>query len=465
MRWVLGVAALGLGLGAGVWTALGGPSSGADPAAVLSPATLGATGSGAEESAAELLGITAAVSVPRRILEQQRPGPEQLALTVRADAQMAASLGARWVRAHSGNWPFVNHHEMRNLGFDGLDLWVQVVQEAGMQGLVMISPWPGERTGDYTTSYPPVDEGAYTAWVRQVVERYDGDGVDDMPGLRGPIRHWEIDNEPDIKNSLPAKGSKREYDPSTFCTPQEYARVLVATARAVKQADPNAVVLNGGFYRPQTASGLKYMQDVFAQPGVAEAVDVLNVHLYSNESSVEPLRRGVQNVRALGLDRPLWLTEISVPSKAKEEWVTETWQAEMVPRLITEAVRLGVERLFWHTLADPPEEVTSRTPPGQVSNFWFHSLCRMRADGGYTVKPAGVAWRVLAQRMAGVPRSSLHAESWGLRVGEDRVLLDGELRLEAPPRQAIRLRDGREVQGAGGGLRFDASDGALLIVP
>ena len=33
-----------------------------------------------------------------------------------------------------------------------------------------------------------------------VVERYDGDGLDDMPGFEYPIRHWEIGNEPDVQS-------------------------------------------------------------------------------------------------------------------------------------------------------------------------------------------------------------------------------------------------------------------------
>ena len=43
---------------------------------------------------------------------------------------------------------------------------------------------------------------AYLRFVRSTVERYDGDGVDDMPGLLFPVRFWEIDNQPDIKTRL-----------------------------------------------------------------------------------------------------------------------------------------------------------------------------------------------------------------------------------------------------------------------
>jgi hypothetical protein len=45
-------------------------------------------------------------------------------------------------------------------------------------------------------SYLPVDTPAYQAFVRATIERYDGDGLSDMPGLVTPIRYWQVDNEP-----------------------------------------------------------------------------------------------------------------------------------------------------------------------------------------------------------------------------------------------------------------------------
>jgi len=35
----------------------------------------------------------------------------------------------------------------------------------------------------------------YRAWVYALIERYDGDGVDDMPGLVAPVRYWVVGGE------------------------------------------------------------------------------------------------------------------------------------------------------------------------------------------------------------------------------------------------------------------------------
>jgi len=50
---------------------------------------------------------------------------------------------------------------------------------------------------------PPCNVSDYSRFVGAVIERYDGDGIDDMPGLRYPILHWEVFNEPAMKNLPP----------------------------------------------------------------------------------------------------------------------------------------------------------------------------------------------------------------------------------------------------------------------
>ena len=59
----------------------------------------------------------------------------------------------------------------------------------------------GLQSGLFVRMYAPCDPESYALWLGAVVERYDGDGIDDMPGLQYPIRHWEIGNEPDMHSS------------------------------------------------------------------------------------------------------------------------------------------------------------------------------------------------------------------------------------------------------------------------
>ncbi len=106
---------------------------------------------------------------------------------------------------------------------------------------------PGRRTA----SSPPKDEehwGYYADYVRAVVERYDGDGVGDAPGLISPIHYWEIESE-------------SQHDPlwqvaCNDCTDKEYRdrrieqylRLLRTAREAVLEANPKARIVLAGLW-------------------------------------------------------------------------------------------------------------------------------------------------------------------------------------------------------------------------
>ncbi len=74
---------------------------------------------------------------------------------------------------------------------------------------------------------------AYRAWIRALVERYDGDGNHDMPGLRSPVLHFQVGNE--FANPMFWTG-----------TLEDYGTLLRATHEAVKDASPQAAVISNG---------------------------------------------------------------------------------------------------------------------------------------------------------------------------------------------------------------------------
>ncbi|MCP4809019.1 MAG: hypothetical protein GY913_23580 [Proteobacteria bacterium] len=349
------------------------------------------------------LGINEAVAIPARLLRQRPDIPALLA----ADAKATHELGATWVRAHSAVYPNLNHAQHRD--HRAGDAWVRAVQAEGLHAVVMVSPWPGNQTAAHTASY--VAPAGYAEWVGSVVERYDGDGVDDMPGLIEGIHHWEIDNEPDLKNTNVARGST--VDPETFCTPEQYLEMVRVTAAAVRAADADAVVLNGGIYRPHTETGQAYLA-ALVTGGLLDHIDVVSVHTYFDGPGTDKLERALTNTRELVGDRPVWLTETSVASEGDKRWMTPEWQAEMVLRVHATAMVHGVDKVFWHTLADPPVK-----PEHGISR---HSLLRVTADG-FADKPAAVAYRGLAERLA-----PARIEEGRLFVGDHELLLDGTAR-------------------------------------
>lgn len=85
---------------------------------------------------------------------------------------------------------------------------------------------------------PVCDTAAFHTFVQKLVERYDGDGVDDMPALKAPIKYWEFSNEPD--------GMCGGYGDGRQTFPSPYARDQSIMYRATKAACSTCQVMNGG---------------------------------------------------------------------------------------------------------------------------------------------------------------------------------------------------------------------------
>lgn len=370
------------------------------------------------------LGINEAVAVPARIREGLGAG--ELDTRLQEDATRAREVGAVTVRGHTGNLPRISHSAWKRspTAWEEGDAWVRAVQGAALEPLAMISPWPGNQTFNHTDTYVPTDMAGYQTYVSTVVERYDGDGVEDMPGLVGAVRYWEVDNEPDLKWSTAPKGGEKPFTPETFCTPEEYAQVLVATSAAIKSAFPGATVLNGGFFRPHTDNGLAYMTAVFSSEAARAATDILSVHTYKDGDGGDALGTAIRNIRSLAPGKPVWVTETSV-GVGKDADPAE--QGRMVAALAGIAAVAGAERLYWHTLADPPPSNKPREGPG---GFRTNSLFATNPEGGLTWKPAATVYRNLAAQLAKHDLAGATALGDGsARLGDGSVLLwSGEVR-------------------------------------
>lgn len=418
-----------------------------------------AEGSETDSLMGAAFGINEAVSVPRAWITTGRLREKDHGRHLAADAAATVGLGASMVRANSPTYPFLDHHSFRERGgsWAWSDTWVRTMQAAELEALMVIGPWPGNRTAAYTDHYLPPDPASYQAWVGAVVERYDGDGLEDMPGLTHPVRHWEVDNEPDLHNSVPPRGAPKRVEPEDFQTASEYAQVLVWTSAAIKQADPTATVLSAGMYRPHTAPGRRYLAEVLAWPGARAAIDVLSLHCYFDGDELGPIERTLETARALAPELPVWITETGVPSTGDGRHIDPTWQARMVVAVYGEFLAGGAERIFWHTLADPPSRVqrTHKTP------FSTHSLLQTEAPppGQPTAlstrsdKPAGATYRRLATLLADVPRDAVRPvrtrSGRGLDLPGGRLVYWGTLPLPAGASQVTELVSGITTLASG----------------
>ena len=193
------------------------------------------------------------------------------------------------------------------------------------------------------TTYRPKDVTKYQRWVRAVVERYDGDGVDDMPGLTAPIKIWQVDNEPPRRR-------------------EGYADLVRITSQAVKEADPTAKVLIGGLEIPFD----DYRQRIYEREQLpilqqlrGKGIDILDLHWFGHLDESGKLPKAIERVRMdlteCGFENTaIWFTEMGTYSGNPRHhqghplpFQSERQQAaEMVRRHVV-ALGEGVEKLFW----------------------------------------------------------------------------------------------------------------------
>jgi hypothetical protein len=236
-------------------------------------------------------------------------------------AEVFADAGVRYAKPQPiyGLWSTIEP-ERGTYDWKPLDALVTEYQGAGITGIQMLltseSSWAQVRQpagldkGDTFPQEAYLDD--YAAFVRNTVERYDGDGVDDMPGLLAPIHHWGVERE------------FTGYWPSGSA--DDYVRLLRIAYREIHAADPEAEVLLVALLLldifdgapPQTEVErrlaqkkiLSYSLDkVRTIMAACDAYDVLDLHSLGDYSEIPPTAAWVRaEMAANGCgERPIWL--------------------------------------------------------------------------------------------------------------------------------------------------------------
>lgn len=195
----------------------------------------------------------------------------------------------------------------------------------------------------------PKNMTAFRKFVRAVVERYDGDGIDDMPGLGYPVKLWKIEDE--------------VMDPKYWGgSAHDYAVLLKAVYEEAKKADPDCVIIasmirgyDGLEKDPVTFTRAFYE----ALAGITDTppYDAVDQHLMPTDSKV-PVKDQYRRIRQMinevhstakkyGFpEMPIYAHEVA------GDVVTEKAQAiDMVKRHVY-PLGCGVRQIFWSGLKE-----------------------------------------------------------------------------------------------------------------
>jgi len=336
----------------------------------------------------------------------------------RRDLEVAATNGLRVLRIAFG-WDAMEPER----GQYDWSFWDQFVRMATEEFHIRLIPyvcytprWASTSNEDDFWQHPPRDSEDFARFMRALVERY-----------KTRIHSWELWNEPD--NPAYWAGSV-----------EQFAGLLTAGARAVRQTDPNAKVVFGGL-----AWDLNFLESVLTNGEAMEHVDVVNLHNYYETWSSEPLEylpgyvgRARDILRQHGLDQPIWMAEVGYSSFRRGAHVsgqyraqygyehTDNFQAAALFRMLTMLAAMDdVSLIAWYRINDLPQ---TQEVIGDVNN---RHLGVLDEQGG--AKPAMHALRFFASLF-----------------GQGFRCIDHEVRVTAAVRpkfhaHAFELRDGRVV--------------------
>ena len=221
----------------------------------------------------------------------------------------------QWVRPHPG--PFVWNKiekEKGNFFWQEVDKYVVYSQDHNQTIIATIWPYAnweqksckrkkgrspfGKRFSKYLSK--PCSMDNYKTFLLALVDRYDGDGSNDMPGLTKPIIYWEIMNEPEFKMFF--RGSE-----------DEFVEIFNFSAKIIKEKQDDAVIIMAG------AAGMfpenkKYWKS--ALPRIIDNLDITNIHHITTPDGKCDKEFWVDEfsslLKSLKINKPIWVTEAMV---------------------------------------------------------------------------------------------------------------------------------------------------------
>jgi hypothetical protein len=218
----------------------------------------------------------------------------------------------QWVRPHPG--PFVWNNIEKEKGifsWDKADEYVAYAQKHNQTTIATIWPYAnweqkackrkkgrspfGKRFAKYLSK--PCSMESYKTFLFALIDRYDGDGVNDMPGLTKPIIYWEVMNEPEFKMFF--KG-----------TEDEFIEIFNFSSKLIRSKQKDAVIIMAG------AAGMfpeskKFWKSVLLK--IKDHFDIANMHHITPPDGKCDKDFWVgefsELLQSLDINKPIWVTE------------------------------------------------------------------------------------------------------------------------------------------------------------
>lgn len=271
--------------------------------------------------------------------------------------------------------------------FDKIVEWsVQGSELPDVEILPVLIGTPYWVEGTVTNNNPPIKTQAdlelWGDFVTAAVDRY---------GANGPIRAWQVWNEPNLKNFWDGSSS-----------PTEYADFLDFTDKAIRRGDPTAdTILAAMPQRPNAPKPqVEFLEPLYDIKGIERDFDAVATHTFADKrNQILDSVEAVRNVMNDAGDKrtPLWVTEIGYASAGPSHPFrrSEAGQATILGQLYGDLSgkvgrKLGVEMAVWFAWRDADTD-----PPVAASNDRWQTYTGLFTNGGVP-KPAWMRFTEVA---------------------------------------------------------------------
>jgi len=277
-------------------------------------------------------------------------------------------MGASWILT-TFYWDRIEREEGR-WNFVDYDTYVDTAKAADKKVLGILAydvPWI-HKDGKARNYIPPDKVHSYLNYVQQTAEHF-----------KGRVDAWCIWNEP---NFIFWKGSRDEY-------------LLLArqAADALREVDPDVILLSGAFNRGIFGLPTAYIKGLFESDAMEKA-DAVAFHTYElNPNRTARLFLEFRaKVAKYGFEDRIWITEMGYPTGGLYPTAVseKNFPAYIVKTFIGLAIN-GAKKILWYQLFDPQ----NRSRANSEDYFGL-----VRSEDDYTSKGAQ-AFRLCAVYLSG----------------------------------------------------------------
>jgi len=226
----------------------------------------------------------------------------------------------------------------------------QAILEANKRSIclaMMIDGWYGILPGQDIKEKKDLE--AYKAFLSSVVERYDGDGINDAPGAP-VVKFYQIGNEiGGQKHFWHRKDGKAG-------SALDYVKLLKVSYEVIQAKNPEIKVILGSLGAEDRRNYLQKVLDA----GGGSYFDILDFHIYHTyqdfyciiveEGRVAEFKKLLEKY---GFKKPIWVTETAESSVGNKEINQLNQAANLVKRNVI-LLSMGVEKVFTHLFDKRP---------------------------------------------------------------------------------------------------------------